>query len=253
MISFSTSRLAALCLTLAAAVPQLSHAGILDDEEARKAILELRTKVDTVTRELNARIDTKSDKSSALELVTRQEQSIQEIAKLRGQIEVLGNELANIQRRQRDFYLDVDARLRKLEPQKVTIDGVEVTVEPAEQRAYDAAIVLFKSGDYKAAASYLGDFVRRYPDSAYAPAAQYWLGNAYYALNDYANAITAQQSVATTYPENAKAPDAMLNIGSSYSQLKDKKNAKKAFEALVAKYPGSNAAKVARERLASLK
>jgi tol-pal system protein YbgF len=82
---------------------------------------------------------------------------------------------------------------------------------------------MFKSGDYKAAAGALQEFVRRFPDSAYAANAQYWLGNAYYAQRDYKNAIAAQEAVVSNYGTSAKAPDAMLNIASSYTELKDKK------------------------------
>src|SRR5450830_2124398 len=149
------SRVFAACMALAAAMPLAAHAGILDDDEARKAILDLRVKVDNLTRDLNARLDTKSDKRDALDLVNQHEQTMQEIARLRGQIEVLANDIANAQKRQKDFYVDLDARLRKLEPREVTIDGKTAQVDPGEQRSYDAATKLFTGGDYKAAATAL--------------------------------------------------------------------------------------------------
>lgn len=253
MIKFSKSGIASACLALAAIAPFQAHAGLLDDDEARKAIVELRAKVDAMARDLSARIDTKSDKTSALEMLNQHEQTMQEIAKLRGQLEVLTNELANAQRRQKDFYTDLDARLRKLEPKKITIDGKESSVDPAEQKAYDAALLLFNAGDYKFAAASLSDFVRRYPESAYAANAQYVMGNSFYAQRDYHNAIAAHQVVLTAYPDSPKAPEAMLNIASSYAELKDKKNAKKALQDLVAKFPDSTAAKAAKERLVTLK
>ena len=245
-------RQALLCTALGA-LPLFAHAGLLDDDEARKAIIDLRAKVDNIARDLNTRIDTKLDRTATVDLLNQHELAMAEIAKLRGQIEVLSNDVANAQRRQKDFYVDLDARLRKLEPQKTVVDGKEVTVDPNEQKSYDAALLLFKAGDYKYAAASLSEFVRRYPESGYAANAQYWLGNAYYALRDYPNAIAAQQIVVTTYGDSPKAPDAMLNIASSYTELKDKKAAKKAFQDLVAKYPESSAAQAAKERLAALK
>ena len=246
-------RAAALCMALAAALPLQARAGLLDDDEARKAILDLRTKVENLSRDVNARIDTKSDKRDALELVNQHEQTMQEIARLRGQIEVLANDIANAQKRQKDFYADLDARIAKLEPRQVSIDGKTAEVDPGELKSYEAAMATFKTGDYKAASVALADFVRRYPASSYASNAQYWLGNAYYAQRDYKNAIAAQEIVASTYPDSAKAPDAMLNIASSYTDLKDKKNAKKALQNLVSKYPDSTAAVAAKDRLAVLK
>jgi tol-pal system protein YbgF len=253
MKPISKPRIAAACFALAAWLPLQASAGLLDDDEARKAILELRTKVETLSRELNARIDTKSDKSAALDLVNQHEQSMQEIARLRGQLEVLANEIATSQKRQKDFYADLDARIAKLEPRQVNIDGKEAEVDAGELKSYEAAMTLFKAGDYKVAANALADFVRRHPDSSYASNAQYWLGNAYYAQRDYKNAIAAQEVVASAYKDSAKAPDAMLNIASCYTELKDKKNARKAFQQLIARYPDSSAAAAAKDRLAGLK
>ena len=253
MIFKSTSRLACACLAFAVWLPLQAHAGLLDDDEARKAILDLRAKVDNLSREFNAKLETKFDRSGSLDLVNQNEQTLQEIAKLRGQLEVLSNEVATIQKRQKDFYTDLDARLRKLEPQQMTIDGREAEVDPNEQKSYDAAMALFKAGDYKNAALGLTEFVRRYPQSGYAAIAQYWLGNAYYAQRDYKNAIAAQQVVATTYRDSTKAPDAMLNIASSYTELKDKKNAKKALQDLIKQFPDSTAAQAAKDRLAAMK
>lgn len=251
MMKLSKSRLA--CLALAAWLPLQASAGILEDDEARKAILELRAKVDAMARDLNARIDTKSDKTAALEQLNQQEQTMQEIARLRGQIEVLANELANAQKHQKDYYADLDARLKKLEPRQETIDGRTAEVMPTEKQQYDTAMEQFKSGDYKTAAASLQDFVKRYPQSAYAPNAQYWLGNTYFAQGDYKKAIAALEVVTATYADSPKAPDAMLNIASSYALMKDNKAARKALQQLMSKYPDSSAATTAKARLASLK
>ncbi|OON63697.1 tol-pal system protein YbgF [Massilia sp. KIM] len=251
MIKLTPSRLA--CLFLAAWMPLQASAGLLDDDEARKAILDLRTKVDNITRELQGRLDGKADKSATLEMLNQHEQTMQELARLRGQIEVLTNEISKAQNGQKQLYADLDARIKKLEPRQETIDGQTAEVMPAEKTAYDNATALFQSGDYKSAAAALQDFVRRYPESAYASNAQYWLGNAYYALGDYKNAIVAQEALTKNYATSAKVPDAMLNIASSYALLKDNKKARAALQQLVSRYPSSTAAQTARDRLASLK
>ncbi|WP_313034537.1 tol-pal system protein YbgF [Massilia alkalitolerans] len=251
MMKLSPSRL--VLLAAMAWMPLQASAGLLDDNEARKAILELRAKVDAVARELKAQIDNKSDRTAQLDMLNQHEQTMQEIARLRGQIEVLANQITRAQESQKQLYADLDARLKKVEPQQETVDGQVASVLPSEKSAYDNATAMFQSGDYQGATTALQDFVRRYPDSAYAANAQYWLGNAYYALGDYKKAIAAQEVVTTTYAGSPKAPDAMLNIGSSYALLKDSKNAKKALQQLVSKYPESSAARTAKDRLASLK
>jgi tol-pal system protein YbgF len=248
MKKLTKSGLAAAVLAAFAYLPLHASAGVFDDDEARKAILDLRSKVEALSQSVNARIDTKADKSSTLDLVNQNEVTLQEISKLRGQIEVLANELANAQKRQKDFYVDLDARLRKLEPRQVTIDGKAAQVDPTEQKDYDAAMLLFKAGDYKAAAGALDAFVRRYPESGYAANAQYWLGNAFYAQRDCKSAIAAQQVVLKAYPDSPKAADAMLNIASCQTELKDKA-AKKTLQDLIKTYPDTPAAETAKERL----
>ncbi len=216
------------------------------DNEARRAILDLRTKVDTLQ-------SSKAESSALLNLQNQNEELRQEVMRLNGKIEVMQNELANAQQRQKDFYVDLDNRMRKLEPQQVQVDGQDAMVQQSEQRTYDEALAQFRNGDYKGAGAAFSAFIQRYPQSAYAPSAQYWIGNALYAQRDYRNAISAQQALIKKYPDNPKAADAMLNIASSYNELKDKPAAKKTLETLVAKYPNTPSAQTARERLANFK
>ncbi|GGI15792.1 tol-pal system protein YbgF [Oxalicibacterium faecigallinarum] len=216
------------------------------DNEARRAILDLRTKTDNLQQ-------SKAESSALLNLQNQNDELRQEINRLNGQVEVLQNEVSNAQQRQKDLYVDLDNRLRKLEPQQIQVDGQDAVVQQSEQSAYTNAENLFRAGDYKGAAAAFTAFLQRYPDSAYAPSAQYWIGNAQYAQKDYRAAITSQQNLIKKYPDNPRAADAMLNIASSQMELKDRAAAKKALEGLVWKYPNSPAAQTARERLANLK
>lgn len=254
MIMKTASRtiVAAAAMAAASSLPLPAHA-LFGDDEARKAIIELRGRFETQQRDTAAQLEDKANKKSVLDLAAQNEQLRQEIAKLRGQIEVLTNELASAQQRQKDFYVDLDNRLRKMEPQRVNVDGREVSVDPAELKSYEAAVALFKGGDYKSAGAALFDFLRRFPQSSYAPNAQYLLGNSYYAQQDCRNAITAQQAVVKNYPDNARAPDALLNIATCQVELKNRAGARKTLESLIEQYPESGAATTAKERLQALK
>lgn len=245
-------KLAAALLVVFSSMSLPAHAGLFDDDEARRAVLDLRSKLDMTNTHIDAattRIDGKADNSSLLDLANRNEQLQADVSRLRGQVEVLTNELSNTQGRQKDFYVDLDSRIRKLEPQLVTVDGKEASVKPSEQLAYDAALGSFKTGDYKHAGSAFIDFLQRYPQSGFVPLAQHWLGNTYYAQRDYKNAITAQQLVLTNHPDSPKAADAMLNMASCYTEMKDKAAAKKMLTALITQYPDSPAAQIAKTRL----
>lgn len=245
----------ALAVSLLCALPLQAQASIFPDNEARKAILELRTQLESVSKrldDLESRTDAKTDKTTALGLAGENEQLRQEIARLRGQVEVLANNLATEQRRNKDFYVDLDNRMRKMEPQRVTVDGREFEISSDEQKSYDAALALFKAGDYKAAGGAFNQFVQRYPASGYAPSAYYWLGNTHYVQGDYRSALKAHEAVIQNYPDNPKVPEAMLSIASSYTELKDNAAARKMLETLTARFPNTEAADTAKRRLASL-
>ncbi|MGA2552280.1 MAG: tol-pal system protein YbgF [Burkholderiaceae bacterium] len=227
------------------------QAGVFDDDEARKAILDLRSRVDATQKDVAQRID--AAQQSQLELANQIEGLRQELARLRGQIEVLNNAVSNGEKREKDFYTDLDQRLRKLEPQQVTVDGKTGAVDQNESRVYDAAFNQFKGNDYKGSIISFQSFLSQYPDSVYAPAAQYWIGTAYYAQRDYRGAIAAEQVVIKNWPDNAKASDALLIIASSQSDGGDKKAARKTLETLIATYPDTQAASAARDRLVSLR
>lgn len=249
--------LAAACVAACTLAPFAAHAQLFSDDEARRAIIQLRERVTTVQNELNTKLENelrgKMDRTGSLELHNQIESLKQDISRLRGQVEVLGNELANAQKRQNDFYADLDTRLRKIEPQKVVVDGQELSVQQVEQRAYEAALAYFRESDYRNAAAAFYDFTMRYPQSQLTPAAQYWLGNTYYAQRDYKNAIAAHKIVLDRFPRDSRAPEALLNIASCHIELKDRAAAKTALESLVASYPDSPAATTARERLANLR
>lgn len=238
-------------------LPLTASAGLFDDDEARKAILDLRAKIEALSKQIDTKIDeasqTKADKSAVLDLVNQNEQLRQEIAKLRGQFEVLANDLSNAQRRQQDFYVDLDNRLRQLEPKKIMLEGKEATVESKEQHTYDAALSLFKNADYKNAASALTAFITSYPQSPYQPLAAYWLGNSYYAQHDCKNAVPVLQAMAKNFVDHAKAPDALLTVAACHIDAKEKVAAKKTLEIVIKQYPDTDAAQAAKARMKELK
>ncbi|MBC7793879.1 MAG: tetratricopeptide repeat protein, partial [Clostridia bacterium] len=177
------------------------HAQLFSDSDARKAIIELRARLGDQERalqqkdaELTARLERlETAQRNQLELANQTEVLRQEIARLRGQIEALTNEVATLQKRNRDLYGDLDARLKKMEPASVSVDGRAVAVDRSEQAAYEAALAQFRASDFKGALSSFQQFVARFPQSAYTPVAYYWIGSSHYALKEYKSSIAAQQ------------------------------------------------------------
>ena len=254
----TAARLAAAAL-FGAVLSSPAHA-LFGDDEARKAILELRTRVaemENRLREKDAELATRIERLEAanraqLEFANTVDAQRREIATLRGQVETLTNEVTTLQKRNRDLYADLDTRLKAFEPIATTVDGKPATVDRAEQAAYDAALTQFRGGDFRAAAASLQAFLAKWPKSAHAPAANYWLGNSLYGLKDYKGAIAAQQVVVDRYADSPRAPDALLNIAASHVELKDTARARSALQKIIADYPNTEAAKVADERLKAL-
>lgn len=242
-----------------------AQAGLFDDEEARKAILDLRARIqanDDATKKGQADLVTANAqlleqvtalRRSLLELNNQLEAMRGEVAKLRGDGEQLLRDMALLQKTQKDAHQSFDDRLRKLEPQKIALDGREFVADPAEKRAYDSAMEAIRSGNFDAAADALSDFLTRWPSSGYAASARFWQGNALYGKRDYKGAITAFRGVVTQAPDHPRAAEALLAVANSQAEMKDPRAARRTIDELLKAYPQSEAAVAGKERLAALK
>ena len=250
-----------------------SYAALFDDEDERK---KYRAAQQEQSRLQEARI-------AKLEEVTNQaiiglhnqiEELRREFSKLNGQIEVLANDIQLSQNRQKDFYIDLDSRLRRIEQPVVgsdtdssVVEGAPVAVAPvavapvavavasdelatdAENSDYQEAFNMFKIGRFKGAISKFKSFIENYPTSKLLPSSHYWIGNSYYAMRDFKRAIYVQQELVKDFPDSMKVPDAMLNIASSQKEINYTTASQKTLKDLITKYPISEAAKKAKLRL----
>ena len=231
-----------------------SHAGMFDDDEARKAILDLRQQVTA----LNATQQKVSDevtqqRRSMLELQNQIERQKSELAQLRGENEQLTRSVADVQMRQKDLVQATEQRIAKIEPLTVTVDGRDFVVEPNEKRDFDAAFAVFRASDFVKSQKMFFDFIQRYPKSGYFPSALFWLGNAQYSNRDYKEAMLNFRAVVTQAPDHLRAPEALLSIANCQLEMKDIRGAKKTLDDLQKAYPKSEAAIAGKERSAQLK
>ena len=247
---------------LAAAASSCFAQGLFDDNEARRRVELLRQSIESSQRTMEERLTkiegAASDRGALLELSSQLEALRGDISRMRGQIEVLTNQVEVADKRQKDLYLDIDTRLRKLEQtreqQAAASDkpaAAEAEASPAETKAYQAALDQFKLGNYAAAVTAMQGFMVTYPSSSLAPNAQYWIGMAHSGQRDYKSAIAAQRKLLTTWPDNPKAPDAMLSVASAQETMGARGEAQKTLQELIARYPGSSASVSARQRLAA--
>ncbi|NMM04961.1 tol-pal system protein YbgF [Polaromonas sp.] len=250
---FKTAAAVAACVLAFSA-----QAALFEDDEARRAVLDLRQKLDASQQRIaddlrRANDDNAQLRRSMLDLSNQIEAQRNEMANLRGQNEQLAKGVADIQRTQKDLTQGVDERLRKFEPGKVALDGKEFVAEPAEKQEFEAALATLRKGDFAAAQTSFVNFMKRYPQSGYQSSSLFWLGNAQYALRNYRDAVTNFRSLVAAEPGHARAPEALLSMANCQVELKDVKSARKTLDELVKTYPQSEAASVAKERLAKLK
>jgi tol-pal system protein YbgF len=231
-----------------------ARAALFEDEDARRAILDLRQKLEATNNALKSQAEDNAQLRRALVDMQGQIDGVQaELNKSRGAQEQLARDVSDMQLRQRDAQTGLDERLRKFEPMTVKLDGIEFQVDQSEKRDYDAAMDVFRKGDFAAAQTSLQRFVQRYPQTGYLPSALFWLGNASYAVKDYKASLSQFRQMLTLSPSHARAPEAMLAVSNVQLELKDTKAARKTLEDLIKSFPQSDAAQAAKDRLVKLR
>lgn len=248
-----------------------AQAGLFSDDEARGQIRQIEERV----LKLEARAPKLEDRALKLEEAARQhtqssmdlqgqiEALNTEIRKLRGQNEELAHGLQDAEKREKDFYVDLDTRLRHFESieeaaaEKAALPVAPTPVDPSdpasENRAFEAAYGLFKNGSHADAVGAFREFLAKYPESAHVPNANYWLGNAKLALKDYKGALGVYQGLLKAFPDTPKAAEALLNIAGCQQELKQNAESRKTLKQLITKYPASEAAAKAKKLLAAAK
>jgi tol-pal system protein YbgF len=231
------SRAFCLSATLICLSASNSAWALFSDDEARKAILDLRKSLATTQLELQGQIDKLKTENSVL----------------RGKVEELEKQGDDINNSQKTYYQDLDNRLGNFEPRTATIEGVTGTVQPGEKKAYDDALKTFQTGSLKKADEGFSAFASKYPKSPYLPLALYWSGNSKYANKDYVGAIKQLQGLIKNYPDHPRIPAALVTLGNAQLESGNKVAAKKTFGDIVSKYPDTESAKEAQQLITSTK
>lgn len=259
----------------------VSHAALFDDTEARKRILELETRQvadresqQTVINDLSKTQKALEKRIQSLEglingkgLLDMQNQLAvlnQDVAQLKGDLEVVAHKLDELTRKQSEQYADLDTRLRRLEtagapapvngqpagaavPAEADVKATEAAQQ--ESRAYAEAESFSQAGKYKEAFNAYDAFLKTYSGSKLVPDAMYGMGYSQFALKNYKSAAATQQKFLEHYSAHTLAPQAMFNLANSQIQLGQIPAAKKVLKELIATYPSSDVAPSAEKRL----
>jgi tol-pal system protein YbgF len=208
---------------------------------------------------------------SQVELAQHMEAEQAEVRELRGQLDQVEHDNAALRKQQHDLYADLDARVKALSAAGAAAGagagtgaaagttGTAADAAPAaagageasstEQAVYSQSFEALKAGSYSIAITGFKDFLRSYPQSLLAENAQYWLGEAYYVNHDYDSAAEAFRVVLKKWPDARKAPDALLKLGYTQVEQKQFSAARSTLAAVSQRYPGTDAAKLAADKL----
>ncbi len=237
-------------------------AGLFADADARKQVQQLEARVAKLEQALAAAdADKERYIHSILDLQIQMEGLSTDLRKLTGRNEELVHNLEEAEKRQKDFYIDLDTRLRRLEAGNTTAAGAtsergtrDVSADPAsENRAFEAAYNLYKAENYPNAVAAFRDFLKNYPQSVHEANVYYWMGNANFLLRDCKNSVSSYQALIEKYQDHPRVPEAMLNMADCQLDLKNKAAAKKTLKQLISQFPGSDASEKAKKRLAAIK
>lgn len=247
----------ALLLLAASLIAGQAHASLFADDDARKQIKALEGRVSQLEDALKQRTQTLVDLQTQLQDIS------EAVRKMQGQNEELQHALQDAEKRQKDFYIDLDSRLRRIEAgasqssqpvSAVAAGGTSMPIDPvAENRDFDAAYALLKSNKLQASVAAFLDFLNKYPGSTLAPTAYYRMGGAYYGLKDYKNAVNSYLTAASKFPTSAMAPNSLMGAAICYQEMGDVANAKKTLKQLIMNYPDNPITPRAKKRLDSLK
>ncbi len=250
-----------------------AHAALFDDKEARKKIVELELKQQANHDATLAAIADLKKRVAAIEAIVQGggladmqnqiEALKQEVANLKGDLEVAQHHLESTQTRQKDLYTDTDTRLRRIEsgsmPTPAPANGAaanpsaqtvaQPVAEEKDVKALADANLLSQSAKHKDAFVAFESFLKEYPTSKLAPEALYGMGYSQFGLKNYKSAIATQQKVIDLHPESTKVPDAMFNMANSQIQLGQVNNAKKTLRSLIDKHPEATVTPSAQKRL----
>jgi len=210
------------------------------------------------------------------ELFMRFQQLEADVAQLRGQVEEQSHRLEQLEKQQKEQYLDLDKRIVALQqgqpagaaapteaagpaaaggPTSTAAPPVAPSPSLSERDAYNAAFELTKGRRFQQAIDAFNELLVEYPNGQYASNAYYWLGECYLALPE-PNLEKARQSfmqVVNLYPTNAKVPDSLYKLGIVYHRLGDRSQALGYLDRVQAQFPGTRAAQLAQAYAAELR
>ncbi|MBN9564621.1 MAG: tol-pal system protein YbgF [Alphaproteobacteria bacterium] len=137
---------------------------------------------------------------------------------------------------------------------KAQTDSKAVLPEGSIQEQYDHALATLKAGQFKEASKALHAFLKNHGDHELAANATYWLGETYFAQQNYEKAVVIFAQGYKAFSKGTKGPDMLLKIAMCLEQQKKPKDACVTVEQLFSNHASmaegtKQAAQKAKQRL----
>lgn len=130
--------------------------------------------------------------------------------------------------------------------------GAAATPAMSAEQSYQAALTDYTRGNLDLAVREFEDYLKNFPETEYAPNAQFYIAEAYRQRNNLTAAVDAYNKVIDGYKENSKTADAFYMKGVTLTQAGKPTAARKEFNEVIKRYPNSPLAAKAKSQLKSL-
>jgi len=117
---------------------------------------------------------------------------------------------------------------------------------------YDEAFILIRRGEYEQSIEGFTLYLDNCPKHESAENAHYWIGESYYAMEKFAEAITQFETLINEYKSSPNLGRALYKLGRSQQELGKKAEARETFQKLIDDLPETLEASQAIERLKDL-
>lgn len=270
-------------LLLACVIDRMGQSGTSQLAQHAKQIVLLQTDIAGIARRVGQleEITRARGQDEILKLETM-EQIRQEVANLRGDVEVLQRGFADSSTAGQGFQEDTVARLAAAEARLVALEaslGVAVpgvgpvtppagsttaspnpapngtgTPPPAAvpltvEETFDRIDAALAEGTPAAARALAKAFLKENPTHARAAEAAFRVGQSLHDEKDFKGAAATFMGVVDAYPDSPWAPAALLRQGDCFEGMGRKEDSRIFYEDVILRYPKSKAAKTAKSRL----
>jgi tol-pal system protein YbgF len=201
-----------------------------------------------------AQANTRSEARAMVNLMNQLDGLNRELNKLRGKVEELGNSILNAEKRQKDMYLDLDTRLRRIETSNAKIartskkagealSALQGRIDRLEQSdasgASSAAQATGTAGNQGQGGVANAATSTGIQGTNAAVQRAYNAARAKYQARQYQDAIDAFRVIVSENPGHQLADNAQYWTGDSFYQLRAYRSAIDAQKVLIASYPDS--------------